>query len=108
MIKTGGENVYPAEIVAVLVAMPEVADAVVLGVADRRLGQRVAALIVPTTPALTAAAIDSACRAVLAGFKIPRAIAFADRLPRLGSEKIDIAACRSLIERTGSGIAATM
>jgi acyl-CoA synthetase (AMP-forming)/AMP-acid ligase II len=103
MIKTGGENVYPAEVSAVLLAMEEVADAVVIGLPDARLGQRVAALIVRADPALTAARVDQACRAALAGFKIPRTIAFADRLPRLGTQKVDLAACQALLEQAARG-----
>jgi acyl-CoA synthetase (AMP-forming)/AMP-acid ligase II len=99
LIKTGGENVYPAEVSAVLLALPEVADAVVVGLPDERLGQRIAALIVRADPALTESDVDKACRRTLAGFKIPRTIAFAEQLPQLGSQKIDLAACRELLER---------
>lgn len=97
MIKTGGENVHPAEVEAVLLALPGVADAVVVGLPDERLGQRVAALLVRADAALTAAEVDRACRAVLGGFKIPRTIGFADALPRLGTQKVDLAACRALL-----------
>ena len=99
MIKTGGENVYPAEVEAVLLALPAVADAVVVGLPDDRLGQRVAALVVRASPELTPSAIDQACRAALGGFKIPRTIAFTDALPRLGTQKVDLAACRALLMR---------
>lgn len=97
MIKTGGENVYPAEVAAVLLAMPSVADAVVLGLPDDRLGHRVAALVVPADPALTKDGVDRACRSALAGFKIPRTVAFTAALPRLGNDKVDLAACRALL-----------
>jgi acyl-CoA synthetase (AMP-forming)/AMP-acid ligase II len=97
MIKTGGENVYPAEVAAVLLAMPAVADAVVLGLPDDRLGHRVAALVVAADPALTRDGVERACRSALAGFKIPRTVAFAAALPRLGNDKIDLAACRELL-----------
>lgn len=99
MIKTGGENVYPAEVEAVLLATPGVADAVVVGLPDPRLGQRVAALVVRGDPALDAAAVERACRASLGGFKIPRTIGFVDALPRLGTQKVDLAACRALLAR---------
>ncbi len=99
MIKTGGENVYPNEVEAVLLRMPEVADAVVVGLPDARLGARVAAVVVPAHAGVTPADIDRACRAALAGFKIPRTIAFATRLPRLGTQKVDLAACRAILER---------
>ncbi|WP_173935163.1 class I adenylate-forming enzyme family protein [Chelativorans sp. Marseille-P2723] len=97
MIKTGGENVYPAEVEAVLLDMPEISDAVVLGIPDPRLGQRIAAVLVPTRPGVAAADVEAVCRRALAGFKIPRAMAFVDKLPRLGSEKVDLAACRELL-----------
>jgi fatty-acyl-CoA synthase len=98
MIKTGGENVYPNEVEAVLLAMPEVADAVVMGIPDERLGQRVAALVVRADARVSAPDIERACRAALAGFKIPRTVAFTDRLPRLGTQKVDLAACRRILQ----------
>lgn len=101
MIKTGGENVYPAEVEAVLLAMPGVADAVVLGLPDPRLGQRVAAAIVRADTALTEADVDRACRDALGGFKIPRTVRFVDALPRLGTQKVDLAACRELLMAPG-------
>ncbi len=97
MIKTGGENVYPAEVAAVLLAMPAVVDAVVMGLPDARLGHRIGALVVPGDPSLTQGDIERACRAALAGFKIPRTVAFTSALPRLGNDKIDLAACRALL-----------
>jgi len=97
MIKSGGENVFPEEVSAVLLKLPGVADAVVVGVPDERMGQRVGALIVRSDPALAPAAIEQACRSALAGYKIPRVIAFTDELPKLGSGKADMNACRSLL-----------
>ena len=99
MIKTGGENVYPDEVAAVLLAIPKVADAVVLGLRDERLGQRVGALIVPADPSLGAPEVEQACRRALSAYKIPRTIVFADSLPKLGSQKVDLAACRELLQR---------
>ena len=98
MIKTGGENVYPNEVEAVLLAMPQVADAVVVGIPDERLGHRVAALVVRADASVTATDIDQACRSALAGFKIPRTLAFTESLPRLGTQKVDLAACRRILE----------
>lgn len=99
MIKTGGENVFPDEVVAVLLAMPQVGDAVVLGMPDQRLGHRVAAVVVAADAALRREDIDTACRAALGSFKIPRAIAIVNALPKLGSGKVDLAACRKLLEQ---------
>lgn len=98
MIKTGGENVFPEEVSAVLLKLPGVADAVVVGVPDERMGQRVGALVVRSDPALQPAAIEQACRTALAGYKIPRVIAFTGDLPKLGSGKADLAACRRLLQ----------
>lgn len=100
MIKTGGENVYPSEVSRVLLALSQIADAVVLGLPDERLGQRVAALIVPADPALLVADIDKACRSALAGFKIPRTIGLTQVLPRLATQKVDVAACRAILLQT--------
>ena len=46
MVVTGGENVYPAEVEAIIYAHPDVADVAVIGVPDDRLGERVHAVVV--------------------------------------------------------------
>jgi fatty-acyl-CoA synthase len=105
LIKSGGENVYPAEITSVLLAMHEVSDAVVFDMPDERLGQTVSALVVPKQAGLTKDRIVAECRGKLAGFKIPRRLALVDALPRLGSQKVDLAECRRLLagcENAGS------
>jgi len=98
MIKTGGENVYPSEVAAALLSVAGISDAAVFGLPDARMGQKVAALLVRSDPALTMEAVDKQVRSLLGGFKIPRAAAFVDELPRLGSQKIDYAACRRLLQ----------
>lgn len=103
MMKSGGENVFPDEVAKVLLSMPQVADAVVLGLPDERMGERVA-VIVRGDKTLRSGDIETACRAALAAYKIPRVLAFANALPRLGSGKVDLATCRSLLlteESTG-------
>jgi acyl-CoA synthetase (AMP-forming)/AMP-acid ligase II len=97
MIKTGGENVYPAEVERVLMALPDVSDAVVIGLPDARLGHRVSALVVPANAKVSKSDIETGCRRALAGFKIPRTIGFVSELPRLGNEKVDLAACRRIL-----------
>jgi long-chain acyl-CoA synthetase len=72
MIVRGGANVSPAEIESVLLEHPAVRAAVVFGVPDDRLGERVAALVVPVDDAgLDAASLTSFCRTRLARYKIP-------------------------------------
>ncbi len=89
LIVTGGENVYPAEVEAVLREHTAVTAACVVGVDDPEWGQKVAALIVPQTPdAATTETLTEWCRERLAGYKIPRLIHFTDHLPQTASGKI--------------------
>ena len=93
-IITGGENVDPGEVVAALRAHPEVDEAAVVGIDDDTWGQRVSALVVPKTETLSAAAVETFCRERLAGYKLPRQIAFADSLPRTASGTVKRPAVR--------------
>jgi len=87
-IITGGENVDPGEIVEALRAHREVDEAAVVGIDDETWGECVAALIVPRGEPLSEEAIESHCRERLAGYKIPRVIAFSEALPRTASGTI--------------------
>ena len=89
LIVTGGENVYPAEVEAVLHQIPGVADAGVVGLPDERWGERVVAVVVRKPgSALTAQEILKSCEGKLARFKLPRQIEFTDALPRNAQGKI--------------------
>jgi acyl-CoA synthetase (AMP-forming)/AMP-acid ligase II len=74
MVVRGGENVYPVEVETVLSAHPAVAAVGVVGVPDRRLGETLAAFIVPSDPAHPPRSeeLSSFARGTLAGFKIPQ------------------------------------
>jgi O-succinylbenzoic acid--CoA ligase len=89
MIISGGENVDPAEVSAVLSDHSAVVDAVVVGVDDAEWGERVSALVVPGEATPTAEELRTHCKARLAGYKIPQTIGFADSLPRTASGTID-------------------
>ncbi|RDZ55311.1 o-succinylbenzoate--CoA ligase [Haloferax sp. Atlit-4N] len=95
-IITGGENVDPGEVAAVLREHPAVDDAVVLGIPDSEWGERVAALVVPADPENPPddEDLDAFCRDRLAGFKCPRLVETAEELPRTVSETIDREAVR--------------
>lgn len=83
LIKTGGENVYPAEVEEVIKTLPAVADAAVAGVKDRRWGEAVKAFVVLKHGAsLTAEDLTAACRARIAGYKRPRYLEFLEVIPR--------------------------
>jgi len=83
LIKTGGENVYPAEVDAVFTAMPEIADAGCCGVPDRQWGEAVKAFVVlKPGMSLTREDITARFKGQIAGYKRPRYIEFVEQLPR--------------------------
>jgi o-succinylbenzoate---CoA ligase len=89
LIVSGGENVYPAEVEAVLKAHPAVANACVVGIPHPEWGRQVAAAVVLRPgEALAESELSDFCRKQLAGYKRPRAIRFLERLPETASGKI--------------------
>jgi O-succinylbenzoic acid--CoA ligase len=89
LIITGGENVAPAEVEAVLVAHPAVADAAVVGRADALWGEAVTAFVVPRPGVrLDAAQLHRHCTARLAPFKVPKSFELVTALPRTASGKV--------------------
>ena len=88
-IVTGGENVAPAEVEAILLAHPAVADAAVHPRPDPEWGEAVIATVVLRDGvAVTPEALKAYCTARLAAFKVPKAVKFADGLPRTPSGKL--------------------
>jgi acyl-CoA synthetase (AMP-forming)/AMP-acid ligase II len=89
MIISGGENVYPAEVEAVLGAHPDVVEAAVIGVADEAFGQRLLGFVVLTPgTSTTAQHLRTHVRDQLANYKVPRDIVVLDELPRNASGKV--------------------
>ena len=89
MVISGGVNIYPAEIEAVLLTMPGVADCAVFGIPDAEFGEALAAHIEPLPgAALDAEAVRGFVRARLASYKVPHLVEFAPSLPREDSGKI--------------------
>lgn len=89
MVVSGGVNIYPAEIEAVLVDCPGVFDCAVFGVPDAEYGERIAAAIQPAPGAvLRADDVRSFLRERIAGYKVPRRIEFRDALPRDSMGKV--------------------
>jgi acyl-CoA synthetase (AMP-forming)/AMP-acid ligase II len=119
VVKTGGEAVDAAEVERALCSVDSVAEAAVVGVPDSRLGERLVAVLVAAADAPPAgpardAAVAQACRRLLAGFKLPRALLWwpTHALPRTASGKVikwrlrqDVA--RALDERAAAGTAGT-
>ena len=89
MIISGGMNVYPAEIEAVLDQHPGIYEVAVFGVPSEEWGEVVHATVVRSPGAsLTEAEVTAFAREHLAGYKVPRSVAFAAELPRTGSGKV--------------------
>jgi len=95
LIKTGGENVYPAEVEAVLRRHPSIAEAVVIGIADATWGESVLAVCVPRGAPPDAKALIDFVGSQIASYKRPRSIVFAESLPLHGDGSHDRAAVRS-------------
>ncbi len=87
MIISGGVNIYPAEIEAALLALPEVLDCAVFGIPDAEFGEAVCAAL-RVVPGTDEAALRAGLRAQIAGYKIPRRIEFHEALPRDDSGKL--------------------
>jgi len=98
LIKTGGENVYPAEIERVLMADPNVTDAAVVRVPDDRWGEAPVAFVSCDDNSVTSDSLMAACRDALARYKLPREIHFVafEDFPRSTSGKIQ----RHILEKS--------
>ena len=92
MIISGGVNIYPAEIEAVLLTHPAIEDAAVFGIPNDEFGEEIKAAITVNDDAspgdeLTQSIMDH-CRDHLAGYKTPRSIDYEESLPRQETGKL--------------------
>ena len=89
MYISGGVNVYPREIEELLFRLPGVREAAVVGVADEYWGEAGKAfLVMHPGHTLAPEAVIAACKESLAGYKVPRHVAFIDTLPRNAAGKV--------------------
>jgi long-chain acyl-CoA synthetase len=89
MVISGGVNIYPAEIEAVLHAVPGVHDCAVFGIPDPEFGEALMAVVEPQPGVvLDTAEIKARLKASLADYKVPRHIEIHGKLPREDSGKI--------------------
>jgi long-chain acyl-CoA synthetase len=86
LIVSGGVNIYPAEIEAILLQHPAVRDAAVIGIPNEEWGHEVKAIVEPTSMTLADAGLESELielvRGELARYKAPRSVEFRPELPR--------------------------
>ena len=92
-IISGGENISPVEVEALLISHPAIAEAAVVGVPDREWGRIVAAVLVPRGAPPDLAELTVWLRERLAGPKLPRRWRFAQSLPRTATGKLKRGEC---------------
>jgi acyl-CoA synthetase (AMP-forming)/AMP-acid ligase II len=90
MFISGGENIHPTQVEAVLNEHPMVTNSLVVGMPDPKWGQVVVAYVVKSGPSLTAKELDEFCvqHPMLANYKRPRYYRFVDRLPMTATGKL--------------------
>ena len=101
-INTGGEKVFAEEVEQALTSHPAVADAIVTGRASDRWGQEIVAVVALRPDAETAGLQDELrdhCRTSLAGYKVPKAFCWVDRVVRSPAGKPDYAWARAIADR---------
>jgi acyl-CoA synthetase (AMP-forming)/AMP-acid ligase II len=100
MIISGGINVHPAEVEAVLASHPAVANVAILGLADARWGEAVTAVVVRRAgSALSADELHAFARERLAAYKRPKRIVFRDALPLSSMGKVAKQTLRAELEQ---------
>jgi o-succinylbenzoate---CoA ligase len=99
VIVTGGLNVAPAEVEAVLTGLPGVSAACVVGLPDPDWGERVTAVVIPTDPGRPPepGALRLAACQLLTGAQVPKEIILLDALPLRGVGKPDRSAVRTML-----------
>jgi long-chain acyl-CoA synthetase len=93
MVISGGVNIYPAEVEAILELHPEIFEAAVFGIPNEEWGEAVHAVVVPRPGTALASSHDEQvvvdhARQHLAGFKVPRSVSWMSELPKTGSGKV--------------------
>jgi len=89
LIKTGGENVYPQEVEAVLNQHPGIAEVTVIGLPDPQWGEAVTAVIVSADGKdISLEEIKAFCRGKIAGYKIPKMVKMVDSIPKNETGKV--------------------
>jgi len=105
MYKSGGENVYPAEVERILMRHPAVAEVAVVGVADERWGEVGLAVVVATQDhEVTLDSLRAACEGHLARYKHPLHLRVIAEMPRTGIGKIAKSELRAMFVRDRANV----
>ena len=89
MIISGGENIASSEVERVIYEMPQVREVAVIGMPDKRWGEKpVAVVVVADGAVLQLPELTEHCRNRLAAFKVPKQLVIRDQLPRNPSGKV--------------------
>jgi 3-oxocholest-4-en-26-oate---CoA ligase len=109
-VNTGGEKVYPEEVEGALKSFGSVFDALVIGVPDERLGQRVAAVVQPRDgESVDLVELEAHLRTKIAGYKVPRSVWLVEQISRTPAGKADYRWARSYADEqmaAAQGVAA--
>ena len=97
LLKVGGNRVSPQEVEDVLMETGLLVEAVVLGIPDKIMGNRLMALVTPKSENISLNKLSSFCGEKLPKYQIPAEIRLANSLPKNSSGKIDRAQCRELV-----------
>jgi acyl-CoA synthetase (AMP-forming)/AMP-acid ligase II len=104
VVITGGFNVYSAEVEAALMELDGMKECVVVGMPDRKWGERVTAAVVPRPGrALTAGEVIAHCKARLGSVKAPKAVHFFAELPKTPVGKYDKKHVREMCSSRNAG-----
>jgi acyl-CoA synthetase (AMP-forming)/AMP-acid ligase II len=98
LINRGGEKISPAEVEAVLLEHPAVAEAAVFGVPDAKYGEEVSAAVV-LRAAASAQQLQAYCRTRLADYKVPKLIHMVSAIPKNAMGKVQRSNLAALISR---------
>lgn len=99
LIKSGGANVSPLEVEAVVGSFFDVAQCVVIGIDDARRGEVVCAVVVPAAPQIDLGSVAARTRDQLSAYKVPTqwVLATSEQIPTLPSGKLDRRGLRTLV-----------
>lgn len=89
MYISGGENIYPAEVEAVITELPQVAECAVVGIPDEQWGEVGRAYVIPVPgQGLVIEVIRAHCQQRLAKYKVPKSFVITDQVQRTASGKV--------------------